>query len=103
MKYKKINLLILFAILITSLRANAQERLSFSDTIISETVKTGNEFSLVNNGKSSVLWYDAGDYKGVIRAVADLQKDIEKVTNCKPEITISNSGKKKSGYYWKYR
>ena len=44
--------------------------------------------------QASFLWVDANDYKGVIRAIDDLQMDIERVTNCRPQISYNNISKK---------
>ncbi|MFT3829876.1 MAG: glycosyl hydrolase 115 family protein [Opitutaceae bacterium] len=41
-------------------------------------------FPLVTAERSAPLWFDAGDWPGVIRAVGDLQADIERVTTRKP-------------------
>ena len=35
------------------------------------------------------MWHDAADHKGVVRAIADLQADIERVTSLKPEVTTT--------------
>ena len=43
-------------------------------------------FKLSASGKSSPLFIDSNDFPGVIRALKDLQSDIDKVTNHKPEI-----------------
>lgn len=64
----------------------ADVKLNFSESIISE-VKLKDAYPLVSDKQASVLWFDADDHKGVIRAIADLQSDIEKVTDCKPEKT----------------
>ncbi len=44
-------------------------------------------FPLVAQGETATVWYDANDYKGVIRAIGDLQSDIERVTGLKPEVS----------------
>ena len=45
-------------------------------------------FKLSAAGKSSPLFINSNDYPGVIRALKDLQSDIDKVTNHKPEIVF---------------
>ncbi|BET67538.1 glycosyl hydrolase 115 family protein [Opitutales bacterium ASA1] len=41
-------------------------------------------FPLVAGGRAATLWYDESDFTGVIRAVGDLQADVERVTGRKP-------------------
>src|SRR3970282_172943 len=45
-------------------------------------------FKLSASGKSSPLFINSNDFPGVIRALKDLQSDIGKVTNHKPEIVF---------------
>ena len=47
-----------------------------------------NESSMIisESGKSATIYYSSKDFPGVIRVVKDLQSDISKVTNAKPEI-----------------
>jgi len=45
-----------------------------------------NSFPLVTATQAASLCFDASDHKGVVRAIHDLQADIEKVTNCKPSL-----------------
>lgn len=47
---------------------------------------TLNSFPLVSREKVSPLWIDANDHRGVIRAIGDLQADIERVTSRKPAV-----------------
>ncbi|MFP4016930.1 MAG: glycosyl hydrolase 115 family protein, partial [Halanaerobiales bacterium] len=48
--------------------------------------KKGNDFSLVENGSASSLFFDKQDYWGVKRAVGDLADDIERISGIKPVI-----------------
>ena len=44
------------------------------------------DFKLVDRGAAAPIYVDAKDYAGVVRAAGDLQKDIERVTNCTAAI-----------------
>jgi len=53
------------------------------------TSKKGNaQFVLSENGKSAPLYISSQDYTGVIRALNDLQEDVGRVTNAKPEVSL---------------
>ncbi len=52
------------------------------------TTSGKNFFKLSASGKSSPLFINSNDYPGVIRALKDLQSDIDKVTNHKPAIVF---------------
>lgn len=56
---------------------------------VSETNRNENDFPLVDDKNTSVLWFDSNDHQGVIRAIGDLQLDIERVTNRRPQMTSS--------------
>ncbi len=71
-----------------------QAGLSIAKNIVSETVQPG-AFPLVASGQAAPLCYDTNDHKGVIRAVGDLQTDIERVTGKKPQLSTSRPD---SGY-----
>ena len=85
----------------------AQQITGLTSEIIVEKPETGNDFPVVSVEKSAAsLRYDANDYKGVIRAIGDLQNDINSVTAQKPnlfsteattdyEIVIGTLGKNK--------
>jgi hypothetical protein len=62
---------------------------SVPEIVVSNTVQP-NSFPLVDSNQAVPLYYDANDYKGVIRAIGDLQSDIERVTNRKPQLNTSN-------------
>jgi hypothetical protein len=51
-----------------------------------ETNDRPGNFVLVKDKRAARLYVDANDYPGVVRAVGDLQSDIQKVTNCTLEI-----------------
>jgi hypothetical protein len=63
---------------------------AFPDNLVSNVAQPG-AFPLVSKGNTATLWVDANDYKGVVRAVGDLQSDIERVTGKKPEVFIGNT------------
>ncbi|MGH9615401.1 MAG: glycosyl hydrolase 115 family protein [Acidobacteriaceae bacterium] len=43
-------------------------------------------FPVVQNGRAALIYVDAEDYLGVVRAVGDLQADIRRVTSTAPQI-----------------
>ncbi|MBN2685718.1 MAG: glycosyl hydrolase 115 family protein [Pontiellaceae bacterium] len=61
--------------------------------MVSETAPEG-AFPVVAADQASPIWYDAADWKGVIRAVGDLQLDIERVTGKKPAAISNSTGSK---------
>ncbi|MGA2131589.1 MAG: glycosyl hydrolase 115 family protein [Bryobacteraceae bacterium] len=52
-----------------------------------ETAARPGSFPITQGKTCASLYVDPADYAGVIRAAADLQADIERVTGCKPAIT----------------
>ena len=60
------------------------------EDLISTNFNTGS-FPLVSGNSTATLWFDANDHKGVIRAVVDLQADIERVTQKKPELSTGKT------------
>ena len=54
--------------------------------LVSETAQAG-AFPLVVSGRAAALHFDSGDDKGVIRAVGDLQADVDRVTGIKPALS----------------
>ncbi len=62
--------------------------LGLPDSIVVEKAKPANAFPVVAGGKTTELWHDTDDYKGVIRAIGDLQADIERVTERKPKVAF---------------
>ena len=51
-----------------------------------ETSKKPGNFVIVDANLATPLYVDPNDYPGVVRAVGDLQADILRVTDCRPEI-----------------
>src|SRR5881394_1795689 len=60
-------------------------------TYVSNTAGVGS-FPLVQQRQTATLYVDSADWPGVVRAVGDLQADIERVTRKKPAITGDNKG-----------
>ena len=84
---------ILFSI---SILAKAEQTTAIISNIISNTTEKGTDFPIVTANKSTAsIHYDEADWKGVIRAIGDLQNDINSVTGVKPEIS---SNKESSEY-----
>ena len=52
-----------------------------------DIAQTTTAFPLVTVDKTALLCYSSGDHKGVIRAIGDLQADIERVTGKKPLLS----------------
>lgn len=73
------------AVLCLQASLHAQQPLGQSSSIIADSPNQ-DAYPLVSNNKASVLWFDAREHHGVIRAIGDLQMDIERVTSQKPEI-----------------
>jgi len=49
-------------------------------------------FPLVQGQQAATLYVDSADWPGVVRAVGDLQADVERVTSRKPAVTGDKSG-----------
>jgi len=60
---------------------------SIGGTAYVSTTPSKSLFPLSEVGKKTALCVNANDYPGVIRALGDLQSDIEKVTGNKPEVS----------------
>jgi hypothetical protein len=86
---KKRNFIGVFVIVSLSVFSSISVRAKViqSGIMVSDTPQPG-AFPLVTSGqKEASLRYDPNDYKGVIRAVGDLQADIERVTGKKPQLS----------------
>ena len=51
-----------------------------------ETSNNPGNFVMVNANHATPLFVDPSDYPGVVRAVHDLQTDVQRVTDCQPDI-----------------
>ena len=98
----------IFLILVScSVVSTAQTNNPFELDIVIDKPLSDNDFPVVSiDGIPSVINYDGSDYPGVIRAIYDLQNDIESVTGKRPsfvtnyeasafEIIIGTLGKNK--------
>jgi hypothetical protein len=84
--YRYLSLIFLWN-LILYLPAFAQQTSGLTSNIIVEKPGNENDFPIVAlDHVSASLYYDEKDYKGVIRAIGDLQLDIERVTGVKPKF-----------------
>jgi len=65
--------------------SNAQQMGALTSEIILEKPDSNQVFPIVSlEHKATAISFSNSDYKGVIRAINDLQSDIEKVTGIKP-------------------
>jgi hypothetical protein len=71
------------AIVVAAIPAHAFPSLGLSVNIVSEHVEPGS-IQLVQNKHAAHIFLDETDYPGVLRAAADLQADIQRVTGVKP-------------------
>lgn len=69
---------------------NAGSASSAVPVIVSEKADSA-DFPLVFGGKAAPIFVDAADWPGVLRAAADLQNDIERVTNAKPDLATDRA------------
>jgi hypothetical protein len=83
--------MILFCLffIVLCLPVYAQQNSGLISDIISEKSTTGTDFPIVGTGLPASIRYDINDYKGVIRAISDLQNDVDSVTGFKPRILTS--------------
>ncbi len=72
---------------------NAQQTTGLMANIITENSEGINSaFPIVNKDKvAAPIRYDGNDFKGVIRAIGDLQNDINSVTGIKPVLLTNNA------------
>lgn len=69
----------------------AQQTKGQSVDIITENKNDIGIFPIVSDGKASSIRYDVGELKQVIRAIGDLQTDIESVAGVKPAVVINSN------------
>ena len=74
----------------SSLAANSARGLLPFGSFVTDNAVPGS-FALVRNGVAAPLFVDKSDWKGVLRAAADLQADIRRVTGIKPEMSIDRA------------
>jgi len=84
--FSKLYLIALLAISFSGISI-AQTIYPISSNIVVENPSGEEDFPIVSvNGSASVISYDNSDYPGVIRAINDLQNDIDSVTGKRPEL-----------------
>ena len=87
---KALGLATFFLMLTGIISVKGQQTNGLVTNIISNQHEKGSDFPVVDTNKTAAsIRYDEADFKGVIRAVGDLQNDIKSVTGVTPEI-ISN-------------
>jgi len=83
-------LILLFAGFL-SLFVRAEPSLGLPVEIVAKATPPAGAFPLVTTTHQAPLWYDTNDFPGVVRAIGDLQADIERVTSRKPVISPKQS------------
>jgi hypothetical protein len=73
----------LAAVLLSTV-VSASPSLGLPVKIVADASPSADAFPLVTASGVAPLWYDTADWPGVVRAVGDLQADIERVTSRKP-------------------
>ena len=91
MKTSLISLKNCFLVLVGTIvfTAHAQQITGIPDHLIGEWFDSKST-ALVQSKQALPIWFDANDHKGVVRAITDLQTDIERVTACKPRLYSGN-------------
>ena len=70
--------------------SHAQTNNRILSSFIVEKPSVKDDFPIVSTkGSASVIHYDISDYPGVIRAINDLQNDIDSVTGKRPELIVN--------------
>jgi len=70
----------------------AQQTGAINTAIVMDKAKSEVDFPVVStNHLAAALRYDINDFKGVIRAATDLQRDINSVTGVKPDMRTSGA------------
>ena len=83
---KKLFQIILLGIFIPG-ASNAQTHNPFAQDFVIEKPLTNNDFPVVSvSGTTAEINYDNSDFPGVIRAIHDLQNDIDSVTGKRPDL-----------------
>ncbi|GAB1819529.1 glycosyl hydrolase 115 family protein [Herbidospora sp. RD11066] len=87
-----LRILLATTVAMTTLVAPAQAHDVSSGSYIKTSPGQG-RFPLVAGGKAATLHVSQADYAGVVRAVGDLQTDVQKVTGVKPSISTAAPSK----------
>ncbi|WP_343532859.1 glycosyl hydrolase 115 family protein [Pedobacter sp.] len=67
--------------------AAAQNSLGLKKPFVTTQRQGKSDFVLVQNALAAPILYDAQDYKGVVRAINDLQQDFKRVSGVSPQLT----------------
>jgi len=70
-----------------------QAKAGIMKDFVTDTAATTMAFPLVTVDKTAPLCYSFEDHKGVVRAISDLQADIERVTGKKPLLSSDDFDK----------
>jgi Glycosyl hydrolase family 115/Gylcosyl hydrolase family 115 C-terminal domain len=89
MKPLWITLLVSWLALLLSPCLRAEPGLGLPVELVVEQDAPPGSFPLVSGAGDAPLWHDPLDHKGVVRAIGDLQADIERVTGRKPELVTT--------------
>ncbi|MBE2212905.1 MAG: glycosyl hydrolase 115 family protein [Opitutaceae bacterium] len=65
---------------------HADHTLSLAQSIVVDAATEPGAFPLASAAHASPLWFDSEDHKGVLRAINDLQADVQRVTGTKPDV-----------------
>jgi len=96
LSFKSFKITILTLVLAFSATFNTYSQTTPAGASYISIIKQAGSFALSESGKSAPLYSETKDYPGVIRALKDLQNDINSVTNIKPELLISTVPKSKN-------
>src|SRR6185437_10353291 len=83
--------------ILAALCATAQSRGVLTTGLISESSDSNTNFPIAASGTATPVYYDTADFPGVIRAIGDLQNDIDSVTGTKPTLQATDP-RKTQGY-----
>lgn len=84
---------VLFSVLLTlSLLAAQLAHASLGDPGYASDQRQRGDLELVTAGKTASFYVDSSDYPGVIRALGDLQKDVERVSGKSPAVVSEVAG-----------
>ncbi len=83
--------------ILAALCATAQSRGVLTTGLIGESSDSNTNFPVAASGTATPIYYDTADFPGVIRAIGDLQNDIDSVTGTKPTLQATDP-RKTQGY-----
>jgi hypothetical protein len=82
--------LFVFALMTIGLSANAGPSLGLQADIVSDNAEPGS-FPLLGDKQAAPIFLDQADWAGVLRAGADLQADVGRVTGIKPALVTNGA------------